>query len=342
MKLSKYLVQEITVKKDWEEFVLSQNPQSFLQSWNWGETNLKMGHKVFRLGFLESNKLVGVAQIIEERARRGPYFLIPGGPLLNWSDKNLVRFVLGKIHAKAKEQKVWFIRIRPEVLDKKENRNLFAKLGFVPAPMHLHAENTWVLNLKPSEEELLAGMRKTTRYLIRQSLTKGLTIETSVLPQDTSVLTKLQEETVLRHNFVGFSQKLFEGQLETFGKDDQALLFICKKGKEALAAAIIIFYGDCAYYHHSGSTGKYRNLPFSYFLQWRIILHAKSRGFKGYNFWGIAPDDDPKHRFAGVTTFKKGFGGERIDWLRARDLPTSPLYWLTFLFEQARKRLRRL
>jgi len=35
--------------------------------------------------------------------------------------------------------------------------------------MHANAyEATWKLDITPSEEELLKGMRKTTRYLIRQ------------------------------------------------------------------------------------------------------------------------------------------------------------------------------
>ncbi len=154
----------------------------------------------------------------------------------------------------------------------------------------------------------------------------NLSFESSLDPKDSKILKKLQDETVKRHKFVGFSENLFKAQLATFGQDNQAKLFICKKGQTTLAAAIIIFYGNFAYYHHSGSTSKFPELPFSYFLQWKIIQEAKKRGTKFYNFWGIAPTDNPKHRFAGVTIFKKGFSGVRIDWLHAHDLPLTPLY----------------
>jgi lipid II:glycine glycyltransferase (peptidoglycan interpeptide bridge formation enzyme) len=109
-----------------------------------------------------------------------------------------------------------------------------------------------------------------------------------------------------------------------------------------LAIAIIIFYGDTAYYHFSGSVSGHNELPFSYFLQWQIIKEAKKRGIKYYNFWGIAPNDNPNHRFAGVTMFKTGFGGERIDWLHAHDLPISNKYWLTYIFETFRRVSRKL
>jgi lipid II:glycine glycyltransferase (peptidoglycan interpeptide bridge formation enzyme) len=170
----------------------------------------------------------------------------------------------------------------------------------------------------------------------------GLRFEESINPKDADILARLQEETVIRHKFVGFPKEIFVAQLETFGRDNQASLFLCKKGQEVLSAAIIIFYNDIAYYHHSASTLKYPKIPASYFLQWHIIKEAKRRGCKLYNFWGIAPTDNPRHRFAGVTLFKKGFGGRQVDWLHAQDFPTSPFYWLTFFFELGRKFARRL
>jgi lipid II:glycine glycyltransferase (peptidoglycan interpeptide bridge formation enzyme) len=185
-------------------------------------------------------------------------------------------------------------------------------------------------------------MRKTTRYLIKKSLNLNLKLEIFNDSKSASILYKLQKETAKRHKFVGFSQKLFESEIESFAKDKNARLFVCKKGSTVLAAAIIIFYGDSAYYHFSGSTSSFLEIPFSYFLQWQIIKEAKKTGLRYYNFWGIAPNSDPKHRFAGVTLFKTGFGGERIDWLHAQDLPVSPLYWVTHVFESVRKMLRRL
>ena len=340
--MAEFTAKEITRKKVCEDFVLSQNPKSFLQSWNWGETSKFVGNKVFRLGFYQNKKLVGVCLLIKQQAKRGPHLLLPGGPIFDWGNKGLVDFFIREIREIGEKEGAWFIRVRPELPDTEENKKLFKRLGFISSPMHLHAENTWILDIKQSEEEILAGMRKNTRYEVRKGLKAGLTFEESTSLDDVKILTKLQKETVKRHGFVGFSEKLFKAQLVTFGSDNQAKLYFIKKGKEVLVAAIIIFYGDCAYYHHSASSEKARELPASYFLQWEVIQEAKKRGCKFYNFWGIAPENNLKHRFAGVTTFKKGFGGERIDWLHAHDLPISPFYYATYVFEMGRKFFRRL
>ena len=145
--MQKFKFREITNKKNWERFVLSHNPQTFLQSWNWGEVNMATGEEIKRLGFYEGNKLIGVVQMIKQNAKRGSHFLIPAGPLIEWKNKGLVSFVIKKIKEIAIEEKVWFVRIRPEILDTDENRLLFKKLGFVKSPMHLYAENTWALDL---------------------------------------------------------------------------------------------------------------------------------------------------------------------------------------------------
>lgn len=337
-----YLVNNIEDKEDWESFVLSKNPKTFLQSWNWGETNKLLGKKIFRLGFFKGDKLVGVCLVIKELAKRGPYFVIPGGPLIEWSKKAIVSIFLKQIKNLSQKEGVWFVRIRPELIDNPENKIFIKRLGFISSPMHLHAENTWVLDIKKSDTELLKGMRKTTRYLVKKSLDMGLIFGQTSDPDSAKILARLQRETVERHKFVGFSEDLFRAQLLTFAKDGQAKLYFCRLGKRVLAAAMIIFYGKYAYYHHGASDKLALKIPASYFLQWKIIQEAKMRGCSYYNFWGIAPTDDPRHRFAGVTLFKKGFGGERIDWLHAHDLPLTPLYWITFAFEKIRKIYRRL
>lgn len=340
--MAKYETKLIKNKEVWEKFVLSQEPKSFLQSWNWGQTNKLTGNKIFRLGFFKNIELKGVCLLIKQDARRGVHFLIPGGPVINWENGELVSFFVKELKALAKAEGARFVRVRPELFESIENRKLFKKLGFVSASMHLHAENTWVLDISPEDENLLYGMRKNTRYLVRKSLKVGLSLNKSVDPKDSLILNNLQDETVKRLGFIGFPEKLFQSQLETFGKDDQAKLYIVRKGNEPVVAAIIIYYGDTAYYHHSGSSSKFREIPSSYFLQWNVIQEAKKRGCKYYNFWGIAPEGAKKHRFSGVTTFKRGFGGERVDWLHAHDLPISKLYWITHLFETGRKITRGL
>jgi lipid II:glycine glycyltransferase (peptidoglycan interpeptide bridge formation enzyme) len=333
---------EVTERAVWEDFLLGRKPGTFLQSWNWGEVNKEVGYKIRRLGFFKGGKLMGVALLIHQPAKRGKHYLVPGGPVLDFGDRQFCKYVFSQIKRKAKEDGVWFVRIRPDVKDDPALRVLMKEMGLLPAPMHVHGENTLVLDISRTEAELMAGMRKTTRYSIRKSMSEGYQVTASEDTSHIENLYELQAETVKRHKFVGFQKKLFWSELSIFSKDREALLFECKKGRELLASAIVVFYGEKAFYHYSGSSQASRGTNASYCLQWEIIKKAKELGYKMYDFWGIAPRDDPKHRFWGVTVFKKGFGGERIDWLHAHDMPLSPWYYLTYLFETGRRVLRRL
>ena len=340
--MSKLEIKEISDKSLWEKFLLSRNPGTFLQSWNWGETNRLLGFKISRLGFYKGKVLVGITQLIHQPAKRGHHFLIPVGPVIDYGNKNLLKFVTESIGEYVRKEKVWFVRIRPDQPDSEELRTLLINQGFIFAPMHLHGEHTLIIDITKPEEEILKNMRKTTRYLIRKSLNEGFKMRVSKNPEDTDILFDLQKATAKRHRFVGFTKKLFEAQLETFGKDGQSELFICEKEGIPIVAAIIIFYGEKAFYHHSGSSETARSTNASYFTQWQIIKRARELGKKYYDFWGIAPTENPRHRFAGVTTFKKGFGGVRVNWIHAHDLPITPLYWTTHAFETGRRIFRRL
>jgi lipid II:glycine glycyltransferase (peptidoglycan interpeptide bridge formation enzyme) len=98
-----------------------------------------------------------------------------------------------------------------------------------------------------------------------------------------------------------------------------------------------------AVYHEAASTEESRKLPGAYALQWRVIRDAKDLGFKRYNLFGIAPPNTPNHRYAGVTTFKTGFGGEQIAYLPAHDLIIRPFrYKFVRVVEDIRKKRRHL
>lgn len=333
----------ITDKKVWENFLLSQTAQAnFLQSWNWGQTHQVLGKSIFRFGFWQDKKLVGIALLIKQTARRGTYFECPAGPILDWNSVSQVTQIFAEIKKIAYSEKCLFVRIRPQIENSSINKNLFKQHGFYPAPMHLHAQDTWVLNISPKEEEILKNMRKSTRYLIRKAVRDGVEIIQSKNQEDIKILYKLQDFTSKRHNFVPFSYKFFLAHFQAFIADDQIKIFKAIYQKKVTAIALIVFYAGRAVYHYSASDPQFLKIPSSYLLQWEAIKEAKKRNCRLYDFWGISINNNPKHRFAGVTLFKKGFGGFPISYLPAQDLPLRWKYWLVYFFETCRRFRRNL
>ncbi len=331
-------IREITDKKAWDAWVTSQPDYTFLQSWNWGEFNRQMGEKVWR------TKETG--QIISVSAKRGKFLFLPHGPVpAKRAQEYLVKL--------AKNNGDSFIRISPWVEDSPASRAKLSEMGFRGAPSIMHAEETWLLPLNKSDEELLAGMDKTHRNLVRRAEREGVEIEKidktkvaggEIKDKKTGMrygieeLYRLQLEAAKRHGFVPFSKKYLETEFEIFSKDGEAALFLGKHGGQVLAAAIIIFYGQFAFYFQSGSTES--KTPVNYLLQWEVIKEAKRRGCEVYNFWGVTAEN--KGNASGLFTFKSGFGGFQKNYLHAQDLVLSPKYWVTYALEKVPRRWREI
>jgi len=319
---------EIKDKNIWEEFLKGVKEKTFLQSWSWGEFQEALGEKIWRLGIYDDEKLIGVFLVVKLTARRGRFLFIPHGPILKTENLKLTTFI-EFLKELAKKEKCSFIRISPILEETEKNEKLFKSLGFRNAPLHMHAELTWVLNLQKSEEELLADMRKTTRNLVKRGEREGVEVKEGTLDE----FYALYRKTEKRQKFVAFSKKYLETELRAF--DEDARIFLAIHEGTILAGAIIVFYDDTIYYHHGASL--HSQIPAAYSLQWEIIKFAKRRDLKRYNFWGVVKETDTAHPWHGLSLFKRGFGGKEWPLMHAKDLPLSYKYWISWGIERARK-----
>jgi lipid II:glycine glycyltransferase (peptidoglycan interpeptide bridge formation enzyme) len=337
-----YSVREITDKETWEQFSLESDPNTFLQSWNWGVFNEELGRKIYRLGVFENEKLVSIVLLIGYETRLGNYLYIPRGPLLNWNNLQVFDQVIKKSKEVAEEDKAIFIKMDPLLAETDGNRSIFKERGFTPAVGFVQVEDAWLLPLEKPEDELLMDMRKTTRYLVRAELKQGIAVEMSDKVDDIKFFVDLLYSTASRKNFVNHPKEYYIKQFEVLSKDNQMRVFKSTKGGKTLAMAVVAFYGDTAYYLHGASVEGSGSVGYS--LQWEIIKEAKSRGIKTYNFWGVIKDKSfkPGHPWYGFSLFKRGFGGYKYTYIRAQDLPLSPKYWLYRYAEKFRRLSNRI
>ncbi|MDO8265142.1 MAG: peptidoglycan bridge formation glycyltransferase FemA/FemB family protein [Candidatus Parcubacteria bacterium] len=333
-------IKEISDKDIWEEFLLKYKEKTFLQSWNWGEFNKMMGSKIWRFGLYKNEKLSAVSLVIKVEAKRATFLFVPHVPDI---EPELFNAFVGKLKELAREEKAIFIRIAPIWESNDENRKVFKNMGFRDAPIHMHPEVTWELDISQPEEDLMKNMRKTTRYLIRQAgKNPDIIIQQSDKIEDIEKFHNIYESTVQRHNFIGFPPGYLKNQHMAFSGDSQISTFLGFYKGELVSSAIIVFYQGTAYYHHGASLVKYQKIPVSYLLQLEAIKEAKKRGCKVYNFWGIAPTDNPNHPWAGLSLFKMGFGGYRRDYIKTQDYPLSFRYWINYIIEAMRRKRRNL
>lgn len=324
--------------KFWSKVEKAHPEANFLQSPDWGEVNRIIGHKVITEKIGQHDWCL----MIVKAAKRGRYLEVPGGPLMDWQNQPEIDQVFQKLRTIAKREHCVFIRLRPQLPKTPENLQILGKVGAKVAPMHLHAEHTVILDLTKSEDDLLAAMRRQTRYEIRRSGKLNLQVEWRNDEAIFKEFRQVQAETAARQHFIPPDLSTLLAERQGFGQN--ARLYIAKTADDdPVAYGLILISGQEAEYFEAASTELNHKLPGSYALQWQVIRDLKKLGIKRYNLWGIAPPGQKNHRYSGVTTFKTGFGGEVVEYVPAHDIVIKPArYLVNFIIETIRKKKRHL
>lgn len=335
------MLREVNDKIEWSKLREARTLPSgdFLQSWDWGEFQSSLGRKVMRFAGDGS-----VAQILELPLPLGKkYWFCPKGPVLgNEQDppeadqpraETVDNSFIKELKEKAAKAGAVFLRIEPPENPTAKND----PLGVVEVRT-INPSGTSIIDLGKSEDELLAAMHSKTRYNIRVAEKHAVIVERYVdaSPVIDEVL-RLFSETAARDKFNLHPLEYYKKQLETFGekktfvpgvKSPHLLAFTAGLDGKMLAAAVIMFDKETVTYLHGASSNEMRNVMAPYALHWTVIKRAKERGYKKYDLWGIS--DDPKSGWAGITRFKRGFGGADVFAPGTFDLPVSRFWYSVY------------
>ncbi len=321
---------------DWNKIIKTHTEANFLQSPEYAKMHRLLGAKVLEEDFDGR----GRALMIVRNAKRGRYLEIPCGPLIDWQDQKLIKEVFAKIRALAEKENCVFVRMRPQLLATKENLAILENMGLKKSPMHLAAEHTVIIDLNLSEEELLARMRRQTRYEVRRAGKLGIKVTHDNSEEIFKEFHQVQAETAKRQGFIPPDLKTLLAEREALGAE----IYVAEtEDGEKIAYGLIVKDGKEGDYYEAASTLLNRKLPGAYALLWQAMKDLKKAGYERFNLWGIAPAGQPNHRYAGVTTFKTGFGGKVVEYVPAHDMIISRVGYLKDLVvETARKKRRHL
>jgi len=301
----------------WDSFVTAHGSH-FLQSWDWGELQQRLGKTIHRLTVGDSS-LTGAALVIEMPLPFGlRYLYCPRGPLaVNTAAAELI---WTKLRELARQRRATFIRVEPP-----EELAVPAD-GIRTAdrqPMH-----TMVLDLTKTTEDLLTAMHPKTRYNIGLAERKGVTVRTSTSADDVDACIRLLADTYRRAGIRSHPDNYYRQLLSAQGKMT-ATLYLAEYAGQAVAANLVYRYGTTTTYAHGGSDHTARAVMAPHLLQWQQIRAAKDAGATTYDFWGY----DEK-RWPGVSRFKAGFNGTVLAYPGTFDVPVSPARYQVYRLAQ--------
>lgn len=186
-------------------------------------------------------------------------------------------------------------------------------------------KNTFFLNLKLSEDELLQKMRYNTRYNIKGAIQKGVRVRTYGI-EYLEQWYQLYVETAIRSNMPlqtkDYFKTLFLNQ-SSCSKDVKVRLLMSDVNGIFLSAMFLMFTHKRAVYLYGASSAQSKHYMASYILQWEAIKIAKNYGCLEYDMFGCAPNLNQSHPLHGVHIYKKGFGGRIFHRMGCWDYPFS-------------------
>jgi lipid II:glycine glycyltransferase (peptidoglycan interpeptide bridge formation enzyme) len=197
---------------------------------------------------------------------------------------------------------------------------------FVRSAADVQPPDTVLVDLAPSEHDILMAMKPKCRYNIKFAEKRGVTLrrlDAEGLDIFYSIFLETAERDGINIHSLEYYKTLFAHCSNYPGQELR--LYLAEHEGDSLGALIVLIRGREAVYLYGASSNRKRNLMAAYALQWRAMKDARAAGCTEYDLFGIAPGNDPSHPMAGLYRFKTGFGGRVIHRPGCWDYVYKPL-----------------
>jgi len=233
-----------------------------------------------------------------------------------------------KAHAKG----VFAVKVEPDLLMGED----VSSLGLVKVRNIQYNWATVLVDLAPSEEDIINSFRQKTRYNIRLAERKGVTVEAvEASDENLAIMYGLMEVTAKRAGVFLRDKTYFYDFWRGHAEAGCGQLFFAHYDGQVVAGAFITYLGSKGLYKDGGSGREHANVQAPYALQWGIMKWLKAHGVTEYDLHGTPPADkidDDAHPLHGLARFKTGFNEHVTEYIGTYDLPLSDKYklWTKF------------
>jgi len=284
----------------------------FLQTEAWGKFQESLGRMVVR----DSGDGWSY-QAILEKGKINSRLYVPYGPTL--SKPGALSPALTSLRAQAKKLGATFIRVEP--LGNVTTDDL--KAAGLRRVARVQPEATSVVDLMRSNDDIIAAMTPSNRNLHRNYTAKGLEVHTSTNPADITILTTLLHGVAAKTGMHAHADSYLQKQAETFLPTGDGLLYYVTYEGQPVVASLVYDGDDTRYYGHAAADYEHRKLSPGTIIVSQMILDAKAKGLTQFDLYGIWPDATGNNPQAGITRFKRSFGGHDIRYNGTWELPVK-------------------
>lgn len=309
----------VTDRDAWNAFVEHASYRSFPQLWEWGELRQPSGWRPIRMAVGErpDQPLAGAQVLIRKVPLLGWRLgYAPRGPIGQLDDPAIRGALIAALRDLASTERIATLKVDPEATpDDPYGAALLAPPWRRAAKVQ--PPRTRLIDLSLPEDELVAALRQKHRQYVHKAERSGVVVEQVDVTSDALAdFYGIYHHTANRAGFVVRVPSYYERVWRLFAPARHARLFFATLDGERVATLFHFTCGDRVAEAYGGMTEAGATSRANYLLKWEAIRRFKAEGFAVYDLWGIAT--------GGIAQFKEGFGGHRVDYVGARDLPLHP------------------
>jgi len=226
----------------------------------------------------------------------------------------------------AKRLSVAYVRVEPVVLNGSQEIDM-RRYGGEKKARSYQPDRTLLIDLNQDESLLIKAMSSTNRNLWNTYAAKGMQIRKSYSQKDLPAFLGMMHTVAQRKGIIVHDDDYFEKMAAAlFPSKAGGLIFVEYESKPIMTA---MFYdnleGGTRYYAHAGSYEEARKLQANSPLVTYLMMDAKKQGFKTFDLYGVSPEGDLEHAWAGHSKFKRSFGGSDYEYLGTWEIPADRL-----------------
>lgn len=317
-----------------------------LQMWDWGRFRQANGQKVIRVALFEGETLIETHQISLHHIPASPWYIgyCPRGPLPSKALLEGLKDILkglGVLAVKFEPDSWRAIDDSGMPLDQidanganageDEREKAMRERGLVPGKSQF-TRYSFILDLEPREEELLAACSSKTRYNIRLAGRKGVEILDATTEEGLETFIKLIQETSDRQGFYAHSPSYYRTMFATLKNAGHMRILHAVHEGTVLTAWILFDWKDRLYYPYGASSSLRRELMSNNLMMWEAIRLGKQLGCSSFDMWGcMGPNPDESDPWFGFHRFKKGYNPTLCSFIGTWDFIVRPLAWRLFI-----------
>ena len=295
--------------KKYNDFLNSHKNVSIMQSLEWGK--VKKGWKVEAVYLEENKKIVAAMTVLLKKVPglNSHLMYAAKGPVCDCYDIETVKKLIEEAKPIVEKYKVFALRMDPELKRDSKLESLYRENGFKvrnegkDKVSLIQPRYNMILDLEgETEESLMKRFSEKTRYNIRLSKRKGVTVRYSHDVEDLKKFYELYEITGKRDNFLYRGYEYFEHMLNTLPEENMRI-YIAEHEGDYLSGAVCINYGNKVWYMYGASSNQKRNKMPNYAMQFEMIKWALESKAKYYDFGGVFV----LNKEDGLYKFKEGF-----------------------------------